>query len=67
MGYVLVLEGLLCLRFNLQLGTMYVEHEMFAESGVVFEIVIMQKTISASGSCWLLGIGSFRAIGLYDV
>lgn len=41
-GYVLVSEDLLSLRFNIQVGTMYVKQELFDESGLVSEIISVQ-------------------------
>lgn len=42
-GQVVVLEDLLGLRFNLQNGTMYVEHDMYSANGDVPETIVMQK------------------------
>lgn len=36
-GFILVLEQLLVLHFNLQIGTMYVEQELYAPSGVCIQ------------------------------
>ena len=66
-GLILVLEQLLALRFNLQIGTMYVEQELYAPSGVVSKIILMPKTRSGDGSSWTLEAGSFKVIiGFWD-
>ena len=42
-GSILILENLMGLRFNFQMNTMYVEHELFNKSGWVSKFVFMQK------------------------
>ena len=42
-GSILIWENLMGLRFNFQMNTMYVEHELFNKSGWVSKIVFMQK------------------------
>lgn len=42
---VCVFEGLLSLRFNLHIGTMYVEQEMYFEDGWLSEIIYFYKRI----------------------
>ena len=42
---VCVFERLLSLRFNLHIGTMYVEQEMYFEDGWLFEIIYFYKRI----------------------
>ena len=63
-GFVVVQENLLSLKFNFRLGTMYVEQELFQETGQLCETVLMQKSIVDSGSFWSLGAGSYKVIGL---
>jgi hypothetical protein len=43
-GHVIVSEDLLSLRFNLQIGTMYLEHEMYSADGEVYETILVPKT-----------------------
>ena len=65
-GRVTVSEDLLSLRFNLQIGTMYVEQEMYSVDGEVSETILLQKNRCDDGQYWILGPGSFRVIGLSD-
>ena len=65
-GHVGVLEDLLSLRFNLQMGTMYLEQEMYFADGQVCETIMIQKNRIEDGSMWILGPGSFRVIGLFE-
>ena len=65
-GYVGVLKDLLGLRFNLQVGTMYVKQEMYFANGEVSRTILMQKNRSEGGFMWILGPGSFRVMGLFD-
>ena len=53
-GCVVVLEYLLGLRFNLQIGTMYVEQEIYSASGIVSRTILMQKNKSEGGSMWMI-------------
>ena len=66
-GFVVVQENLLSLKFNFRLGTMYVEQELFQETGQLCETVLMQKSIVDSGSFWSLGAGSYKVIGLSEL
>ena len=43
-GHVSVSEDLLSLRFNLQIGSMYLEHEMYSADGEVYERFWFEKT-----------------------
>lgn len=45
---------------------MYVERELFNESGSMLETLVMHKTRNLGGSTWLLGPGSFKVIGHYE-
>jgi len=65
-GHVVVSEDLLSLRFNLQIGTMYIEQEMYSTVGEVYETILVQKNRTEHGSMWILGAGSFRVIGLSE-
>ena len=48
-GHVNVTEDLLSLRFNLQVGTMYLEQEMYSTNGEVYETILVQKNITEVG------------------
>ena len=65
-GHVSVSNDLLGLKFNLQIGTMYVEQEMYIVDGDISESILMQKNRSEDGHVWILGLGTFRVIGLFD-
>jgi hypothetical protein len=65
-GHVSVSEDLLSLRFNLQIGTMYLEHEMYSTDGEVYETILVQKNRTEVGFMWILRPGSFRVIGLSE-
>ena len=64
--HVKVSEELLSLRFNLRIGSMYVEQEMYSTNGDILETVLIPKNICQDGYVWILGPGSFRVIGLTD-
>ena len=64
-GHVGVLEDLLSLRFNLQMRTMYIEQEIYFADGQVCETIMIQKNKIEDGLMWILGLGSFRVIGLF--
>ena len=57
-GFVVVQENLLSLKVNFRLGTMYVEQELFQETGELCETVLIQKSRVNSGSFWSLVIWS---------
>ena len=61
-----VLEDLLSLRFNLRIGSMYVEQEMYSTNGDILETSLILKNMSKDGYVWILGPRSFRIIGLTD-
>jgi hypothetical protein len=65
-GHVTVSEDLLSLRFNLQVGTMYLKHGMFSADGEVYETILVPKNRTEVGFMWILGPGSFRVIGLSE-
>jgi hypothetical protein len=65
-GHVNVTEDLLSLRFNLQVGTMYLEQEMYSADGEVYETILVQKNRTEVGFMWILGPSSFRVIGLSE-
>ena len=48
--HVGILEDLLNLRFNLQMGTMYIEQEMYSKDGQVCETILIQKNRTKDGS-----------------
>lgn len=66
-GFVVVHENLLSLKFNLRLGTMYVEQELFQETGELCKTVLIQRSREDSGSFWSLGAGSYKLIGLSEL
>ena len=63
-GHVGVLEDPLSLRFNLQMGTVYIEQEMYAGDGQVCEIILIQNNRNEDDSIWILGHSSFKVIDL---
>ena len=65
-GHVDVSEDLLSLIFNLQIGTMYLEQEMYSADGKVYETMLVQKNITEVDFMWILRLGSFRIIGLSE-
>ena len=54
------------MRFNLQIGTMYLEKEMNSVDGKVYKTILVQKNRIDVGFMWILGPGSFRVIGLSE-
>jgi hypothetical protein len=65
-GHVGVSENLLSLRFNLQIGTIYLEQEMYSADGEVYETILVQKNRTEGGFMRILGSGSFRVVGLSE-
>jgi hypothetical protein len=63
---VSVLEDLVSLRFNLQIGTMYLEHEMYSADREMYETILVPKNRTDVGFMCILGLGSFRVIGLSE-
>ena len=49
-GHVRVSDDLLSLRFNLQIGTMYLEREMYSADGEMYETILVQKNRIKVGS-----------------
>ena len=64
--HVGVLEDLFSLRFNIHMGTMYIEEKMYFADGQVCEPILIQKNRIEDGSMWVLGPNSFRVIGLSE-
>ena len=46
---MVVLEDLLILIFNLQIGTMHLEKEMYSADGDVYETILVQKNRTGVG------------------
>ena len=65
-GHVDVSEDLLSLRFNLQIGTMYLEQQMYFANGKVYETMLVQNNRTEVDFMWILRPGSFRIIGLSE-
>lgn len=62
-GLVVVHESLLSLKFGFQLSTVYVEKELFHNTGVVCETTLVQNSSEEVGLFWTLCVGSYRDIG----
>jgi hypothetical protein len=43
-GHVSVSEDLLSLRFNLQIGSMYLEQDMYSPNEEMYETILIKKT-----------------------
>lgn len=65
-GFVGVSKNLLGLRFNLQIGSMYVEHEMYSKEKVFSKTILMHKTRKEDGTMWIMGPSSFRVIEIFE-
>ena len=65
-GHVDVSEDLLSLIFNLQIGTMYLEQEMYSADGKVYETMLVQKNTTEIDFMWILRPGSFKVIGIFE-
>ena len=63
---VKVSKNLLSLRFNLQIGSMYVEQEMYSMNGDILETILIPKNIYQDGYVRILGSRSYRVIELLD-
>ena len=61
-----VSEDLLSLRFNLLVGSMYVEQEMYSINGDILETIFDPKNMYQDGYVWILGPRSFKIIRLFD-
>lgn len=46
--------------------TMYIEQEMYSTYGEVYEIILMQKSISEDDSIWHLGPCLFGIINIFN-
>ena len=66
LGKVCVHEQLLSLRFAFRIGTIYVEKEIFDDSGHICETVLQRKSTTAEGDVWNLTRGMYRVFGLTD-
>ena len=55
-------EDLFSLTFNIHIGTMYLEQEMYFADGQVYEMILVQKNKTEVGFMWILEPGSFRVI-----
>ena len=64
LGEVCVHEQLLSLRFAFCIGTIYVEKEIFNDSGHICETVLQRKSTTAEGDVWNLTRGMYRVFGL---
>lgn len=65
-GFVVVSEELWGLRFNFQVGTMYVEQELYTKSGHDSKTLLMQRTRCVDSSSWTLGASVYRVIGMFN-
>ena len=61
-----VSKNLLSPRFNHQMGTMYMEQEMYNVDSDISKSILMQKNKSEDGHIWSWGVRLFRIIGLSD-
>ncbi len=62
-GSTRVEEVVLSARFNLNVGSVYVEQEIFSSEGVLQETVLQMKCPSDDNSFWILKSGSYRVFG----
>ena len=53
--HVKVSEDLLSLRFNLRIGSMYVEQEMYSTNGDILETIFIWRSMCQNGYVWILG------------
>jgi hypothetical protein len=49
-----VSKDLLSLRFNLRIGSMYIEQEMCSTNGDILEIILNPKNMYQDGYVWIL-------------
>ena len=66
LGNVCMHEQLLNLRFAFQIGTIYVEREVFDDNGEICETVFQQNSRTTDGVVWNLTRGMYRVFGLTD-
>ena len=52
--YVKVSEDLLSLRYNLRIGSMYIEQEMYFMNGDILETILIPKDMCQYGYVWIL-------------
>ena len=45
---------------------MYVEQEVYYVDDDILETLLMQENMMEDGHVWILGLGLFKVIGLYD-
>ena len=64
LGEVCVHEQLLSLRFAFRIGTIYVEKEIFDDSGHICETILQRKSTTTEGDVWNLTRGMYRIFGL---
>ena len=64
--HVKVSKNLFSLRFNLQIGSMYVEQEMYSMDGDILETILISNKICQDGYVWILGPCSFKVIRFSD-
>ena len=64
LGEVCVHEQLLSLRFAFRIGTIYVEKEIFNDSGQICETVLQRNSTTIDGVVWNLNCGMYRVFGL---
>lgn len=60
-----VSKDLLSLRFNLRIGTMYVEQKMYYVDGDILETILLQKTMNEYGHSWILDSRLFRVTCIF--
>ena len=53
--HVKVSEDLLSLRFNLMIGSIYVEQEMYSMNGDILETILNPKNMCEDCYVWILG------------
>ena len=63
---VCIHEQLLSLKFAFCIRTIYVEKEIFDDSGQIFETLLQRKSNTAEGDVWNLTRGMYRVFGLTD-
>ena len=66
LGDVCMHEQLLSLRFAFCIGTIYVEKEIFDNSGQICETVLQRNSTTIDGVVWNLTCGMYRVFGLTD-
>ena len=66
LGEVCVHEQLLSLRFAFRIGTIYVEKEIFDDSGLICETILQRKSRTIESDIWNLTHGMYRVFSLTD-